>query len=201
MTFLFAIARTAAQDSSALDLGAPQFIFIVVLFFAVIGFQRGWRRGLVTLGFYLGVLLILVLGGGEGIASFFLKVLPKVLQVMVGQTPQDLPDPNAGQILFIKLITLVVAIILGYVVSNKAFPQKPSTPHERLLGILPSIIGGYALVIYVSNKLVPSANLLTVRNVDQNSAGSSLGIIILVAVMVVIAAVIAFNAKKPPAKK
>ena len=207
MTFSFAAVVAAAQDSSsALELTATAFLFIVILAFAIIGFYRGWQRGLVTLGFYLGVLLVLVLNGGQGIATFIFDVLPKVLQVMAGNSAQANPPPDPDQVRFVELITLAVAITAGYLVSNKAFPKPPATPVERLLGILPSIVSGYALVYYVSNSLVatnngPPATLLMIDAPNGNSVGSSLVIVFVIAVVVVVAALIAANAKKPPAKK
>lgn len=202
MLELSAAATSVAQAASGLELGAPQFLFIVILVFAVIGFQRGWRRGLVTLGFYLGVLLVLVLGGGKGIANFFFNILPQAIQVIGGNAGAKSPGVQATdlQVQFVELVTLTVVIVIGYVVSNRAFP-KPTKPEERLLGILPSVVGGYALVYYVSNNLISSSTLLMIKAPDGSAVGSSLVIIFVIAVVVVVAALVAANAKKPSGGK
>jgi uncharacterized membrane protein YoaK (UPF0700 family) len=207
MTLLFANAASTAQVASGWSLGAPEFLFIVILIFAVIGFQRGWRRELVTLGFYLGVILLLTLGGGTGIASFFMNTLPQALQVIAGNAKAKPPNvvPTADNVRFVELITLAVVIGAGYLISQRAF-NKPSSPPERLLGILPAIVSGYALVFFLTNHLLSSGSsgqiqLLSISAPGQDAAGSALVIIFVIAVVVVVAALIAANAKKPSSGK
>jgi hypothetical protein len=60
------------------QLTAPQCFFLVILTFAIIGFQRGWRRELVSLGFSLAAVLFLYLGGGNGLAQFLFLRLPVI---------------------------------------------------------------------------------------------------------------------------
>ncbi|HET8846361.1 MAG TPA: hypothetical protein VFN35_33170, partial [Ktedonobacteraceae bacterium] len=151
------MASLLVAASQPLLLGGVAFLFIVILVFAVIGFQRGWRRELVSLGFTLGILFILALGGGKGIASFVFNTLPQAISVMLGNSGAKSPNVQVkdgdANLMVVEIITLIVAVALGYIVGNKAF-GKPNTPPERLLGILPSIVSGYALVFFVTTHLV-----------------------------------------------
>lgn len=203
------MASLLVAASPPLLLGGVAFLFIVILVFAVIGFQRGWRRELVSLGFSLGILFILSLGGGKGIASFVFNTLPQAISVMLGNNKATSPnvqikdgDPS---LVAVEIITLVVAVALGYIIGNRAF-AKPTTPPERLLGILPSIVSGYALVFFVTTHLVPNTATSTTPVVgiaapNQDAVGGSLVIIVVIAVVVVVAALIASSAKKSPGGK
>lgn len=205
------MASLLGAASQPLLLGGVAFLFIVILVFAVIGFQRGWRRELVSLGFTLGILFILSLGGGKGIASFVFNTLPQAISVMLGNSGAKSPnvqikdgEPN---LVAVEVITLAVAVALGYIIGNKAF-GRPTTPPERLLGILPSIVSGYALVFFITTHLVTSSTTTTnpapvvgIAAPNQDTVGSSLVIIVVIAVVVVVAALIASSAKKSPGKK
>lgn len=184
----------------SLSLTAPQCFFIVILIFAVVGFQRGWKRELVSLGFSLGAVLFLYLGGGNGMAQFVFNRLPVIAQLVVGgsggatHTSSNTVPPN--EILITTVVTFIIIIGAGYLIGNKAFPR-PNTPAERLLGILPAIVSGYFLMLYVTNVLTKSS-LITfgVATPTQGAVGNYMLIIFLVAVVVVVAALIATSAKK-----
>jgi len=90
-----------------------------------------------------------------------------------------------------------VMIGAGYLIGNKAF-SKPASPPERLLGILPAIVSGYFLMLYVTNVLT-KASLITfgVSTPNQGVVGNYMLIIFVIAVVVVVAALIATSAKKP----
>lgn len=189
----------------SLLLTAQQCFFIVILVFAVIGFQRGWRRELVSLGCSLGAVLFLYLGGGTGLAHFLFVNMPVVFQVIVS------PSATAAQtstgavpqtdILLTTVITFIVIVGAGYLIGNNAFP-KPTTPQERLLGILPAMVSGYFLMLYVTNVLAKSSLLtLGVNTPNQNELGSSVVVVFLIALVVIVAAVIAARAKKTAGKK
>lgn len=185
-------------------LTAPQFFFIIILAFAVIGFQRGWRRELVSLGFTLGAILFLYLGGGKGLAEFLFVRLPVIAQIVIGGSSSGAQPAGVsdGQVLLTTIITLVVIIAAGYLIGKKAFPQPPTAPAERLLGILPAIVSGYFVMLYVTNVLT-KASLITfgVSTPNQNTVGSYMLIIFVAAVVIVIAALIANSAKKPSGGK
>jgi hypothetical protein len=180
---------------------APQCFFLVILIFAVVGFQRGWKRELVSLGFSLGAVLFLYLGGGNGLAQFVFIRLPVIAQVVVSNSGRA-PAPSSTTVpatdtLIVTIVTFIVMIGAGYLIGNKAFP-KPASPPERLLGILPAIVSGYFLMLYVTNVLT-KASLITfgVSTPNQGVVGNYMLIIFVIAVVVVVAALIATSAKKP----
>jgi hypothetical protein len=184
----------------SLSLTAPQCFFLVILVFAVVGFQRGWKRELVSLGFSLGAVLFLYLGGGNGMAQFVFVRLPVIAQIVVGGSNSHTSTPNTnvptGDVLITTVVTFIIIIGAGYLIGNKAFP-KPATPAERLLGILPAIVSGYFLMLYVTNVLTKTS-LITfgVATPTQGAVGNYMLIIFIVAVVVVVAALIATSAKK-----
>lgn len=189
----------------SLLLTAQQCFFIVILVFAVVGFQRGWKRELVSLGFSLGAVLFLYLGGGNGLAHFLFVTVPILTQVVVsssGAAPH--PASNAvptTDVLVTTIITFVVIVGAGYLIGNKAFP-KPASPQERLMGILPAVVSGYFLMLYVTNVLAKSP-LITfgINTPNQGQVGNSVFILFLIALVVILAALIAASAKKPGGKK
>jgi len=185
-------------------LTAQQCFFIVILAFAVVGFQRGWKRELVSLGFSLGAVLFLYLGGGSGMAQLIFVRLPIIAQVVAGtsgtsQAPTNGTVPT-NIILLTTIITFIVVVAAGYLVGNRAFP-KPATPQERLFGILPAIVGGYFMMLYVTYVVKSPLVTVGVDTPNQGQVGSYVLVIFVIAVVVVIAALIAANAKKPGGKK
>ena len=181
------------------QLTAPQCFFLVILAFAVIGFQRGWKRELVSLGFSLGAVLFLYLGGGSGLANFLFLRLPVNAQIVVGGSSTSAPTGtvSTSDVLITTIVTFIVIIGAGYLIGNRAFPR-PNAPAERLLGILPAIVSGYFLMLYVTNVL-SKASLITfgVSTPKQDVVGSYMLIIVVVAVVIIVAALVATSAKKP----
>ncbi len=181
-------------------LTSQQCFFIVILAFAVVGFQRGWKRELVSLGCSLGAILFLFLGGGNGMAHFLFVNMPVVLQVIVSPSAtvvhSDTTVVPQSDVLLTTVITFVVIIGAGYLIGNKAFP-KPTLPQERLLGILPAMVSGYFLMFYVTNVL-GNKSLLTIgaNTPNQDQVGSSVFVVFLIALAVIIAALFAASAKK-----
>lgn len=181
-------------------LTAQQCFFVVILAFAVVGFQRGWKRELVSLGFSLGAVLFLFLGGGNGLAHFLFVNMPVVVQVVVSPSANAAHTSTAAvpqnDVFFTTVIAFVVIVGAGYLVGNRAFPR-PTLPQERLLGILPAMVSGYFLMLYVTNVLAKSSQLtFGVNTPDQSQIGNSVFVIFLIALVVVVAALIAASAKK-----
>lgn len=180
-------------------LTAPQCFFLVILAFAVVGFQRGWKRELVSLGFSLGAILFLYLGGGSALAAFVVQRLPVIANLIAGGSSTHVGNNavSASDVLITTIITFIVVVGVGYLIGNKAFP-KPASPAERLLGILPAIVSGYFLMLYVTNVLTKTS-LITfgVSTPSQGVVGNYMLIIFVVAVVVIVAALIAASAKKP----
>jgi hypothetical protein len=184
------------------NLSAPQCFFLVILAFAVIGFQRGWKRELVSGGCSLVAVLFLYLGGGNGLAQFLFLRLPVIAQIVVGGSPakNTTNAVPAGDVLVTTIITFLVIIIAGYLIGNKVFPR-PNTPTERLVGILPAIVTGYFLMLYVTSVLSKSS-LVTfgVSTPKQDVVGSYMLIIIVVVVVILVAALVLANTRKPGKK-
>lgn len=186
-------------------LTAPQCFFLVILAFAVVGFQRGWKRELVSGGCSLVAVLFLYLGGGNGLAQFLFLRVPVIAQIVAGGTPSNPstgPVPT-GDVLLTTVLTFIIIVGAGYLIGNKVFP-KPNTPAERLGGILPAIVSGYFLMLYVTNVLA-KASLITfgVSTPKQDVVGSYMLIIVIVVVVILVAALVLANTKKPsgPPKK
>lgn len=191
-----------------LSLTEPQCFFLVILAFAVIGFQRGWRRELVSLGCSLGAVLFLYLGGGKGLAQFLFLRLPVIARV--ASDTSGTATVNTGtsaavptvDVLITTIVTFIIVVGAGYLIGNKAFPS-PKMPQERLLGILPAIVSGYFIMLYVANALTANngtgkSGLLTfdVSTPSQSVVGNYVLIIFVIAVVVILASLIAAGAKK-----
>ncbi|HEU5375606.1 MAG TPA: hypothetical protein VFV38_09220 [Ktedonobacteraceae bacterium] len=184
----------------SLLLTAQQCFFIVILVFAVVGFQRGWKRELVSLGFSLGAVLFLYLGGGNGLAHFLFVTVPILTQIVISPSGTAAhPASNAvppTDILLTTVITFIVIVGAGYLIGNKAFP-KPNTPQERLMGILPAVVSGYFLMLYVTNVLAKSPLItFAINTPNQGQVGNSVFVLFLIALVVILAALIAASAKK-----
>lgn len=182
----------------ALLLTAPQCFFIAILAFGVLGFIRGWRREVVSMAFSLAGVLFLYLGGGKSLAEFIFMRVPVIWQIIAGNSSsiKTPPEPSAVNILAVTIIAFVVIVGLGYIIGNRAFPKAVS-PAERILGVIPAVITGYALIEYVTNVFAKSP-LITVgvSTPSQSQVGNYLLIIFVVAVVAIIAGLIAANAKK-----
>jgi uncharacterized membrane protein required for colicin V production len=178
-------------------LQAWQCLFFVVLVFAVLGFLRGWRREILSVAFILAAVLVIGVGGGQTVAQMIFVRIP-----LAFQDPNNLqkpPAPNSTEIAVVTALTLIVLIVIGYLIGNKVFP-KPSTPAERVWGVIPGIIAGLAVYFTISQMAPvltkgPAIGLL-VSSPNQNVIGSSLLLIFIVLVVLVIIGLITSNTKK-----
>src|SRR5258708_8988504 len=169
--------------SFVLDSG--RFYLIVLAIFAIIGFARGWRRELISMAFIVPTVLFLYVGGGGGLGGFLLERIPYgtnfVTDGAVG--PKTLPPPpGPNQVLVVAIIALIVAIVLGFLVGNRAF--KPTgTPTERFLGIIPGLVEGIAIVAMIG-RLFASNPQITVGTAtpNPNNLGNAFLVIFLIPV-------------------
>src|SRR5260370_8771954 len=142
-------------------LNSGQFYLIVIAIFAIIGFARGWRRELISMAFIVPSVLFLYVGGGDGLAGFFLQRIPYGTNFLTDGAvgPKTLPPPpGPNQVLVVAIIALIVAIVLGFLVANRAF--KPTgTPPERLLGIFPGLVKAIATSSMIGRRLARSPKL------------------------------------------
>lgn len=187
------------------QLTAPQCFFLAIIAFGVIGFQRGWRREIISLAFTLTGILFLVFGS-LGLAQFVFVNLPRATQALLSgsspttdSTTMTYSDPRVA---VSTGIAFIVFIALGYLVSQRVAPKPAGTP-ERIWGLIPGVISGYAILTFVTAAFgKTSLFTVDVNTPNQNLIGSYLLVIFVVVVVAIIVALIAASAKKalPPKK-
>ncbi len=175
-------------------LSTVQFYAVVIAIFAIIGFVRGWRREIISTAFIVPTVLFLYVGGATGLASFFLQRIPYGTNFLTGGAigPKILPPaPGPNQVLAVAVITLIVAIVLGFLVGNRAF--KPTgTPTERFLGIIPGLVEGVAIVAMIGRLFVSSPQITFGTNTpNPNNLGNGFLVIFLIAIAALIIALLA----------
>lgn len=188
------------------QLTAPQCFFIAIIVFGVIGFQRGWKREVITLAFTLTGILFLMFGS-LALAQLVYVNVPRATQALFNggvepagsTTPIYSSDPRVA---ISTGVAFIAFIALGYFVSAKAMPR-PANPAERVWGIIPAVITGYAILTFITTAFGRAALFtVNVNTPNQNLIGSYLLIIFVVIIVAVIVALITASAKKsPPAKK
>ena len=175
----------------SLTLGSPQCFALVIIIFGFFGFLQGWRIALVFMGFTLAAILFLFIGGADGIASFIFVRLPETLHTLTGGAlfSATMPFPTANQILLSALVALAIAMVLGIVVGNRAFPGKPgSVPtKDHFLGVIPGLVTGYAVISYASHIFAGTQTLsLGVTTPSTTSVGNYIVVIAVIAVIALI---------------
>ncbi len=176
-----------------------QCFFVAILAFIVLGFQRGWRRELLSLVFILLASFIVHPNTSTVVGNFLTR-----LSGAVGgaSTSSQQPVTQVTSLFggpFWSLIIFVGLVILGYYVGNRAFPQ-PATPHERFIGIVPAVISGAFVLGYLSNYFKATAGSSSLK-VDMQSPDplNYIAVIFMIAIVAVVVAVIA--ARRKPVKK
>lgn len=175
-------------------LNTVQFYAIVIAIFAISGFVRGWRRELISVAFIVPTVLFLYVGGGDGLAGFFLQNIPYGTNFLTGGAvgPKTLPPaPGPNQVLVVAVITLIVAIVLGFLIGNRAF--KPTgTPTERFLGIIPGLVEGIAVVAMIGRLFASSPQItFGTQTPNPNNLGNGFLVIFLIAVAALIIGLLA----------
>ena len=184
----------------AWSLSAPQCFFIAIVAFGVIGFIRGWRRELISLAFILGGILFLFLGGGTALAHFVFVRVPVIFQEVLtpnpGTTPRVPAEPSSTNVFLTIIIFLVVMIALGYLVGNRVFPR-PTAPADRILGVIPGLVVGYALMTYITYLFANSPFITVgVNTPSQSLVGNYMLILFIIAVVLTVIGLVAASAKK-----
>src|SRR5947209_9372395 len=188
------------------QLTAPQCFFIAIIAFAVFGFQRGWRREIISLAFILTGILFLLFGS-LSLAQFVFVKLPRATQILFTGAPPAQPAETLGsndpRVAISTGLAFIIFVALGYLVSSRVAP-KPTVPAERIWGLIPAIIAGYAILTFITAAFGrTSLFTLDVNTPNQGVISSYLLVIFVVIVVAVIVALIAANAKKkssPPKK-
>jgi len=179
----------------------PGCFFLGILAFVVFGFQRGWRRELISLVFIL-LASVLVHADTSNAVSTFLGRIPAGLSYLLGlsTTPSSQPLSFIGGAIW-SLIIFGALIVLGYFIGNRVFPKPASTP-ERIIGIIPGLISGAIVLGYLKGFIQDQSKTSQV-SFDLTSAdpGNYVPVIFVIAILALVIAVIAARAKKAPAKK
>jgi hypothetical protein len=179
---------------------SPLFI-IAILIGLVLGFQRGWRREIISLVFVLLATFLVNVKTSDFIGSF-LSHIPPAITTLLGGTAS--PTPSQGPLITGWVPSLLIfagVIVLGYFVGNKVFP-KPATPPERIIGIIPGILSGAFVLWYLEGFLQSATGNSTLPlNFADADPGKYVPIIFVIGVLALVVAVIAARAKKAPAKK
>ena len=195
---------------SSLPFTDSQCFLGAILVFIIVGFQRGWRRELITLIFVLLAVILIRPGTGGGFITGLFARVPALFDFLFSGSTRTGATGTAISNNFLgpwgTLFAFAIVVAIGYVVGQRVFP-KPTTPTERFIGIVPSVISGAFILYYLTN-----SNFFA-----KNTAGQSffsvvvqppdptnfMPIIFVIAVVAVVVGLIAGRAKKsaPPAKK
>ncbi len=185
------------------QLTAPQCFFLAIIAFGVFGFQRGWRREIISLAFILTGILFLVFGS-LGVAQFVFVNLPRAAQALLTGTAATQPATTISasdpRLAISTGLVFVLFIILGYMVSRRVAP-KPAGTAERIWGVVPAVISGYAILTFITNAFgKTSLFTVNVNTPNQNLISSYLLVIFIVVIVAIIVALVAASSKKkePP---
>jgi len=176
-----------------------QCFFIAIIAFGVIGFQRGWRREAISLVFTLTGILFLLFGS-VGLTAFVFYKLPHAITTLSSGVPSTQPTPNLTaddpKVAITTVVAFLTFIALGYLISSKVMPKATLAP-DRLWGIIPGIISGYAILTFFTSALSKASLFqLNVNTPNQGLIGSYLLVVFIIIVVVVILALISASAKK-----
>jgi hypothetical protein len=176
--------------------------FVVIFAFGVVGFMRGWQRELISLVFVLLAVFLIHPDSAKNFGQSIVRV-PAVLGFLLTGTAQSAPAApvNGPLVPWESLALFAIAILLGYTLGNRIFP-KPSAHHERFIGIVPALISGAFILVYVEGFLSQESGQPRVTlAVGAPDPANYLPILFLVAIVALVIALIASRAKKSSAKK
>lgn len=180
-----------------------QCFFVAIFAFAIIGFQRGWRRELISLVFVMLATFLLRPGSGNTFEQFLARILGAGGVLLTGNQ-SSAPAASTSLPLWGILLAFALVLALGYYVGNKSFPRA-ATPAERFVGIVPGIITGAFVLGYLSQFFPKDATGHSFVSVAVQTPDPSnyITILFVIAIVAVIVGLIASRAKKsaPPAKK
>jgi multisubunit Na+/H+ antiporter MnhB subunit len=138
------------------------------------------------------------------VAQFVFVNLPHAAQALLSgnSTSQSASTIPAGdsRVAFSAALVFIIFIALGYLVSNRVSP-KPSGTAERVWGVIPAVISGYAILTYVTSTFgKTSPFIVNVTTPNQNLISSYLLVIFIVVMVAIVVALIAASSKKkePP---
>jgi hypothetical protein len=179
---------------------APLFV-IAILIGMILGFQRGWRREVISLVFVLLATFVVNVKTSDFIGNFLSRI-PGAITTLLGGTQSQVTVQ--GPLITGPLPSLLIfagVVVLGYFVGNRVFP-KPATPPERIIGIIPGILSGAFILWYLEGFIqAATGNSTLPLNFADADPGKYVPVIFVVGILALVVAVIAARAKKAPAKK
>ena len=172
---------------------SPLFV-IAILAFMILGFQRGWRREVISLVFVLLATFLVNVKTSDFVGSF-LSHIPGAITILLGGTPSQAPAQGPLITGWVpSLLIFAGVVILGYF--------KPATPPERIIGIIPGVLSGAFILWYLEGFIQAATGNPTIPlNFADSDPGKYVPIIFVIGILALVVAVIAARAKKAPAKK
>lgn len=190
--------------SSTLPFTEQQCFFVAMFVFAIIGFRRGWKREVVTLIFVLLAFFLVNVQSAQAFEQFLGRV-PSVVSFIMTGSAQPVQQPNfltsMGAWGLVMAFLLIVA--LGYYVGLRAFPAAPAAPLERFIGVVPAIISGAFIMIFMRNNLFGNASSNGIVSVPliAPDPGKYVSALFVIAILSVVVGLVWTRARKAPGKK
>lgn len=182
-----------------------QCFFVAILVFGIVGFQRGWRREVVSLVFVLLAVFLVHPDSSKTLSQALSRLPDSVSLLVTGTAKPNTASGGVGGFLgpLGSLLIFLVIVVIGYLVGNKAF-GRPSAPQERFIGVVPAIVSGAFVLSFLNSNFFPKdaagRSLFTVA-VQPPDPGNYLPVIFVIAVVALVVALIAARTKKTPVKK
>jgi hypothetical protein len=196
-----------------LVLNSVQVFAIGIFLGAVFGFFQGFQRTLVVMGFTLAAILLLYIGGANGIAQVLFVRIPQTINILSGGAffSSSPPLPSANQVLISAIITLVLITFIGFRIALWMF--KPidvsgpikfrlvGHPRDYFFGIIPGMVIGYAVIFYLGHLFSANPTIsVGATTPSPNSLGNYLVIIVIVAIVAIIIGLLMARFGKPAGK-
>jgi lysylphosphatidylglycerol synthetase-like protein (DUF2156 family) len=183
-----------------LPFSASQCFFFTIFAFAVVGFLRGWKKEVLSLLFILFAAL-LVRPGDQSFPQMMARIPAAFTYLLSGNSGNAAATTNSTSSFlgpWGPILAFVLIAAIGYYLGEKAFP-KPSTPTERILGILPALVAAALVLGFLNSSNFFSRQIAI--SLQAPDPGQFVPILLVISILVVIGGLIAARAKKASAKK
>lgn len=176
---------------------------VAILVFIVVGFQRGWRRELISLVAVLLATVLINVNTSNSLSTFLGRIGGFFAFLATGQSSSTAPVSFLEGPVW-SLVIFASIVILGYIIGDRVFPS-PKTPHERFLGILPSVLSGAFILGYLDSFIGTATNAQGGTTITLNLSSADptnfVPVIFLIGILAVIVALIAVRVRKAQGKK
>jgi hypothetical protein len=180
--------------------------FFAILAFAVVGFYRGWKKEILSLLFILIAAFLVRPSSGGGFTEMIAHLPATISYLVSGKVaPSSAPtSTNAFLGAWGPILGFVLIAAIGYYLGEKAFP-KPTSPTERILGILPAVATAALFLGFLnsSNFFAKDTQGHSVFSISLQppDPGQFVPILLVISILVVIGGLIATRARKSTGKK